>query len=79
MSWYKYTVSGNGANNTWETSGSLRAEPADFPNLWNVALSETFLKLTNGEAVYGHPGEGGCRGPYKIKKFTLELIEESIE
>jgi hypothetical protein len=31
-----------------------------------------FEQLTSGKAVFGHPGKGGCHGPYKVAKFLLE-------
>jgi hypothetical protein len=39
-------------------------------------LSDAFLRLTKGEAVYGQPGVA-CRGPYRVTGFELKVGEGS--
>ena len=34
---------------------------------------ELFIWLTNGQATYGKPGQGGCQGPYTIRQVTLRM------
>ena len=68
---YNYKMSGTAADHqTWSTEGTVEVEPGDFPDTSMLALRDTFAKLTSGKAVFGHPGVG-CRGPYKIEKFSL--------
>ena len=79
MQW-KYEVSGIGANGqTWTVVGELPGgKPGDFPQLSEKALRAVFQTLTNGKAVYGKPGVG-CNGPYRIKRFVLEVQQNGHE
>lgn len=68
-----YTVKGTaGDEQSWTVSGSV---PHDIgaENALNGVMRDAFLQLTNGRAVFGQPGVGYCRGPYKIKRVELEV------
>lgn len=66
---WRFKVEGLGAEGaTFETSGATLCE---FHDAFNIAMEETFHQLTHGKAVYGSPGVG-CRGPYDIRKVTIE-------
>jgi len=72
-----YTINGTGADGeTWTTNGWLDCEPGSFHLIFDKAMSQTFEKLTQGKAAYGHPGQGGCRGPYSVKKVVIEEVGE---
>lgn len=68
MSLYRFTIEGTaGDGQSWTTSGPVSG---DFPKVLEDAMYASFEQLTKGKAVYGRPGVG-CRGPYKIRTFTL--------
>jgi hypothetical protein len=70
---YTYRINGTAAGGqTWETSGSIEALPGQFPAVCNQALSESFDKLTQGNAVFGFPGLG-CQGPYVLTRLLIEV------
>lgn len=70
---YAWTTNGTAAGDqTWEASGTVDIAPGDFTLAIDVALRSSFQQLTQGKAVFGHPGLG-CDGPYHIVKFTIEL------
>jgi hypothetical protein len=72
MTTYAYTMKGTAAGGqTWETSGAVEVAPGDFPDVTMLALKDTFMKLTQGKAVFGQPGVG-CKGPYSIVELTLK-------
>jgi hypothetical protein len=69
---YSYTIKGTAAGGqTWETNGTVGAEPGDLTGACFVALGDSYMKLTNGEAVFGSPGLG-CSGPYSIEELVLK-------
>ncbi len=73
---YQYQMSGEASGiQTWETSGEVSVSPGNWPDVAMLALKDTFMKLTKGEAVFGHPGIG-CQGPYLIQKFSIVLKPE---
>jgi hypothetical protein len=74
---YRYWVSGTGAESRWwDVTGEVEADLGGFSDAVGKAMSEVFRDLhPAGGVVYGRPGEGGCKGPYTIKKFTIELRE----
>jgi hypothetical protein len=74
---YHYEVCGTASDGqTWTTTGSVFAEKAgQFMNMPMLAMKQTFLKLTQGKAVFGKPGVG-CRGPYKVTKLTIQEPKE---
>lgn len=68
-----YTVDGNDANgSTFSVHGEVEGDSPVDRNLYWLAVSKAFEQLTQGRATFGRPGDGGCRGPYKIKRFVLE-------
>jgi hypothetical protein len=72
MTTYAYTMKGSAADGqTWETNGAVEVAPPDFPDVAMLALKDTFMKLTQGNAVFGHPGVG-CKGPYSIAELTVK-------
>lgn len=73
---FKFTISGTGRGGVnWLTRGTVRVEnQGQFTEALRQAQQRSFEMLTGGEAEYGHPGEGGCSGPYKIERFSLELV-----
>jgi hypothetical protein len=71
MTAYSYTVNGSAAGDqTWETSGTVELPEADFHAAVETVLRESFMKLTDGKAIFGKPGVG-CNGPYSITRFTI--------
>jgi hypothetical protein len=72
---YRYTMQRTAADDqSWETE-TLVVSPADFGSIADLALRDTFQKLTNGKAVFGSPGVG-CKGPYTITKLVVEKIAD---
>ena len=70
---WKYHVEGVGAEGaTFECKGTTLCE---FQHTFTVAMEDAFHQLTNGRAVYGSPGVG-CRGPYDIRKITIEQVKQ---
>ena len=69
---WNYQVLGTDANgNTWQTSGTLRA---DFSDVWTKVMLQTFHALTHGKAIYGKP-HVTCEGPYDIKSLRVEQLK----
>ena len=77
---YTYDIVGTAANDqTWSTMGEVEVEQlGNFPDVPMLALQDSFLKLTHGNAVYGLPGVG-CDGPYTIIKMTIEKVLNGSE
>jgi hypothetical protein len=73
---YNYQMDGEAAaGQSWITNGIIELPtPGEFVRLSELALRDSFQKLTNNKAVYGKPGLG-CVGPYKIRKLVLELVD----
>lgn len=69
---YRYTVSGSGSR-PFRCEGTIHCE---FHDAFDLAMTETFRALTVGEAIYGHPGEGGCTGPYSIDRLVIEQVKQ---
>ena len=66
---YHFTFEGTGSNaQTWTTTGYIECE---FNDVFDKASQQTFIQLTNGEAIYGNPGVGGCHGPYNITRVVI--------
>jgi len=66
---WTYEVIGLDADgNDWTVTGFVTCE---FGDAFETANRDCFQRLTSGKAVFGNPG-AGCKGPYKIQKFTLE-------
>jgi hypothetical protein len=76
MTTYRYTINGTAAGGqTWETTGEIEALPGNLPDVLQLAMAESFMKLTRGEAVFGHPGVG-CSGPYAVARFLVEALNQ---
>jgi hypothetical protein len=76
---YRYEISGAGANDqTWTVRGRLFFPPGAITDAMNRAMLETFQALTQGRAVYGSPGNGGCRGPYRMQRFLIEIVSDDL-
>ena len=72
----KYTVIGSAhVGGAYEVTGEIHADSPLDPEAHNAACVDSFRKLTSGKAVFGKPGQGGCRGPYKVSKLVLEDAE----
>jgi hypothetical protein len=72
MTQYSYRMTGTAAQGqTWETTGTIELPAGEFPTCAGVALQDSFIKLTNGKAVFGHPSLG-CSGPYSIAEFAVQ-------
>ena len=69
---YEYQIEGSGAGGqTWSTAGSIEVTGrGDFMNAVTEAMRGSFVLLTDGKAIYGHPGVG-CSGPYSITKLII--------
>ena len=75
---FQYLMRGTAAQGqTWETQGLLRIlQGQPLHELMQAALSDTFHKLTSGNAVFGQPGVG-CNGPYEVIEFHLYGLKET--
>jgi hypothetical protein len=70
---YRYTVEGSGAaGQTFKTEGVVEAE---FHDLFNTVMIDTFNQLTKGRAIYGKPGVG-CQGPYDMHRVVVEQVQQ---
>jgi hypothetical protein len=68
---YRFEFHGTAAgHSTWKTSGKVVDENNNLMDVFDHAMRETFLQLTQGKAVFGQPGVG-CSGPYEITSLTL--------
>lgn len=68
----KFLVEGtDGSGRPWRHHGSLRGS-GGMVAAAKLAVEKSYLALTDGETEYGKPGEGKCKGPYKITKMVLE-------
>jgi len=69
---YFYTIEGTAAGGqTWETDGTVDTiGRGEFMKAVKEAMHRSFIKITNGDAVFGHPGLG-CVGPYAIISLTI--------
>jgi hypothetical protein len=66
---YRFHLKGTAAEGVpWESSGEVFCE---LHQVLNAAMVKTFQDLTNGKALYGHPGVG-CKGPYEIQEIKVE-------
>ena len=78
---YTYYVEGRDASGeTWSASGRIATteNTGAFDAAVMEALRESFLKVTQGKAVYGHPGTT-CRGPYQIVTLTVVKHDTDAE
>ena len=71
MKKYNYHVNGKTAEGVgWTCIGQMEVE---FADLFNRVMVQTFADLTEGKAIFGRPGQGGCKGPYEVDRVILEL------
>jgi len=71
----KYTVEGNGAGTLpFKAVGEVDGGSPVDPQALFAAAAAAFEQITQGKATFGRPGEGGCRGPYRIHRFILEAM-----
>lgn len=77
---YNYELAGTASEGqTWKTSGVVTIDALGrFPEVPEVAMIDTFGKLTKGKAVFGKPGIG-CRGPYRITRLLIEENTDTVE
>jgi hypothetical protein len=74
----QFTVVGSGAGDVpYTLMGTVEGESPVDPAAQRRACEAAFLQLTSGAATFGKPGQGGCRGPYKVARFALEVAAES--
>ena len=72
---YNYTVTVvDAAQHQHHVAGEARVESGDLRHATEVALRESFMKVTDGSAVFGRPGEGGCRGPYTVSRLVITRV-----
>lgn len=66
-----YRVSGTAQSGalTWTVEGEIHQPVLEC---YDDIMHEVFQRLTSGNATFGQPGVGGCRGPYKITSVILE-------
>lgn len=70
---YTFEIGGTGANGqTWTAKGTVSAE---FVDVFNAAMRESFEQITGGRAVFGKPGLG-CNGPYDIDRVVIEQVRQ---
>jgi len=70
---FSYEVTGTAANEEpWAVIGQIDSE--SYAEAINLAYKDAFERLTKGKAIFGRPGVGGCKGPYKIINVALEEI-----
>ena len=68
--YYDVTTEGAGADGqTWTTRATIESE---FHDVFETAMEDMFLQLTQGRAEFGNPGVG-CNGPYTITRMVIEL------
>jgi hypothetical protein len=68
---WDYLVEGtDGSGAEWSVKGALSA--VDEERARKLAQQLAFQELTGGRATFGKPGDGGCRGPYKITKLEVK-------
>jgi hypothetical protein len=77
MKTFAYKVEGTDGNrNPYTVEGTVTSSfPLLSPELNNEVGRDSFQKLTQGKAVFGRPGEGGCRGPYTIDRLVIEVVK----
>ena len=79
MKTYAYEISGGAARGqSWTTRGEVGiTTPGAFNAAIGIVMRASFDQLTNGEAVYGHPGLG-CDGPYTVTRMLIEEKSDDL-
>jgi hypothetical protein len=77
---FHYVVAGTAAGGqTWEVEGEIAGEyeldggPPDLRRMMEQVGRQSFVQLTQGKAVFGHPGVG-CIGPYTYMDIRLMRV-----
>lgn len=80
MRTFKFEIHGKtGGGNTYTTTGIVNGDFAlDYPGMISSAMRQSFQQLTGGGAVFGHPGHGGCQGPYSLTHLFLSDAAEEL-
>lgn len=79
MTDYTFEIDGTavGGLTTYQTKGTIEGvPPAEFMNVFSMAMRQSFMQLTSGKAVFGQPGVG-CRGPYSITRVLIAVKKAS--
>jgi len=72
---YRYQIAGVAQHGqTWFTTGEVYGEPV--MQAIALAISDSFVQLTEGVARYGQPGKT-CQGPYVVSKIEIELLKDA--
>jgi hypothetical protein len=75
---YRYQVDGRDRDGqTWMVRGEVQTRDGGLSQVVMDALRESFMAVTEGRAVYGHPGVT-CTGPYVITRVLLERVETEM-
>ena len=75
MTHYRYEIEGRGGDGQrFTVHGLLDLASDKISDAVDAAHKCAFEKLTHNHAVYGHPGKGGCKGPYQVTKMMIEKI-----
>lgn len=70
---WRFSVSGQGSEgNVFDATGVT--PPCELHEAFDVIMKDAFHQLTQGKAVFGHPGVG-CKGPYRIRRFYFEEVD----
>lgn len=78
MTTFRYVATiEDGVGARYRVAGTVETHFVDFAEAANEALLSAYRRMTNGETTYGRPGEGGCKGPYKV--LILELARTPHE
>jgi hypothetical protein len=73
MKTYSYKIDGsNHEGRAWTTRGRVDCE---FENVFTEVTKASFDQLTQGKAVFDHPGEG-CSGPYGVHRVLIEEVQQ---
>lgn len=71
----RFTITGtDGQGREYEVSGHHSGHNLLDPDCFTEIGQAAFQLLTQGKAKYGHPGKGGCRGPYDVRELKLERL-----
>jgi len=77
MRTFRYELSGTGeGGKAFAVSGEIEETASlGFAGAPGAAMSDAYQKLTGGQTEYGHPGAGGCRGPYRFERIVVEVVK----
>jgi hypothetical protein len=75
---FRYELGGtDGAGKAFNVSGHFDAgdEEVSFQTTIVEAQRHAYRNLTGGQTEYGEPGQGACRGPYKLERILVETVK----